>query len=54
MIPGTLISKGALILFVLLWSTGSIGAKLGMSHAEPMTFLSLRFLIAICFQVPLV
>ena len=54
MISGTLISKGAPILFVLLWSTGSIGAKLGMSHAEPMTFLSLRFLIAICFQVPLV
>ena len=54
MIPGTLISKGAPILFVLLWSTGFIGAKLGMPHAEPMTFLSLRFLIAICFLVPLV
>jgi drug/metabolite transporter (DMT)-like permease len=30
-------------LFVLLWSTGFIGARLGMPHAEPMTFLSLRF-----------
>lgn len=29
--------------FVVLWSTGFIGAKLGMPHAEPFTFLSLRF-----------
>ncbi len=28
--------------------------KLGMPHAEPMTFLSLRFLIAISFLMPLV
>jgi drug/metabolite transporter (DMT)-like permease len=32
--------------FVLLWSTGFIGAKLGLPHAEPMTFLALRFGIA--------
>jgi drug/metabolite transporter (DMT)-like permease len=32
--------------FVLLWSTGFIGAKLGLPHAEPMTFLALRFAIA--------
>lgn len=30
-------------LFVFLWSTGFIGARLGMPHAEPMTFLALRF-----------
>ena len=30
-------------LFVLLWSTGFIGARLGMPHAEPMTFLAVRF-----------
>jgi len=30
-------------LFVLLWSTGFIGAKLGLPFAEPMTFLALRF-----------
>ena len=29
--------------FVLLWSTGFIGARLGLPHAEPFTFLSLRF-----------
>ena len=30
-------------LFVLLWSTGFIGARLSMPYAEPMTFLALRF-----------
>jgi drug/metabolite transporter (DMT)-like permease len=34
-------------LFVLLWSTGFIGARLGLPHAEPMTFLSLRFAFTI-------
>ena len=29
-------------LFVLLWSTGFIGAKLGLPYAEPLTFLCLR------------
>ena len=29
--------------FVVLWSTGFIGAKLGLPHSEPMTFLALRF-----------
>ncbi|MEO1493237.1 MAG: EamA family transporter [Pseudomonadota bacterium] len=29
--------------FVVLWSTGFIGAKLGLPHAEPMTFLAIRF-----------
>ncbi len=31
--------------FVLLWSTGFIGAKLGLPHAEPLTFLALRFAV---------
>jgi drug/metabolite transporter (DMT)-like permease len=40
--------------FVLLWSTGFIGARLGLPYAEPLTFLCLRFalvsvlLAAIC------
>ena len=29
--------------FVLLWSTGFIGAKLGLPYAEPFTFLALRY-----------
>ena len=33
-------------LFVVLWSTGFIGARLGLPHAGPLTFLSLRYLLA--------
>ncbi len=29
--------------FVLLWSTGFIGARLGLPHAEPFIFLAFRF-----------
>ena len=32
-------------LFVLLWSTGFIGAKFGLPYAEPLTFLTLRFVL---------
>jgi len=31
-------------LFVLLWSTGFLGARLGLPHIEPLTFLLLRYL----------
>ena len=36
-------------LFVLLWSTGFIGAKFGLPYAEPLTFLAVRmvFVVAI-------
>ncbi|HEV7391912.1 MAG TPA: DMT family transporter [Burkholderiales bacterium] len=40
-------------LFVLLWSTGFIGAKLGVPYAEPFTFLSLRFAIVLLLMLPL-
>jgi drug/metabolite transporter (DMT)-like permease len=32
-------------LFVLLWSTGFIAAKLGLPYAGPFTFLALRFAV---------
>ena len=32
--------------FVLLWSTGFIGARLGLPDAEPFTFLALRLAVA--------
>ncbi len=32
-------------LFVLLWSTGFIGSKMGAPYAEPFTFLLTRFII---------
>jgi drug/metabolite transporter (DMT)-like permease len=34
-------------LFVFLWSTGFIGARYGLPHAEPNTFLAIRFVIVI-------
>lgn len=43
---GDLNGLGAAGLFVLLWSTGFIGAKLGVPHADPLTFLALRFVLA--------
>jgi len=35
------------LLFVVLWSTGFIGAKLGLPHAEPLTFLLIRYLLVL-------
>ena len=36
--------------FVLIWSTGFIVARLGMPHAPPLTFLSMRYALSlICF-----
>ena len=40
-------SRAFLVFFVLLWSTGFIGARLGLPHAEPMTFLLIRYVIVI-------
>jgi drug/metabolite transporter (DMT)-like permease len=33
--------------FVLLWSSGFVGAKFGLAYAEPLTFLSLRMIAAV-------
>jgi drug/metabolite transporter (DMT)-like permease len=35
------------LLFVLLWSTGFIGAKYGLPHAEPLSFLLVRYLLVV-------
>ena len=40
-------------LFVMLWSTGFIGAKLGLPYAEPATFLVIRFLGVLALLLPL-
>ena len=46
--PGTRLAQsvGIPALFVLLWSTGFIGARLGLPHAAPPTFLTLRYALA--------
>jgi drug/metabolite transporter (DMT)-like permease len=37
---------GGPALFVLLWSTGFVGAKYGLPYAEPFTFLGARLVVA--------
>ena len=37
---------GLPVLFVLLWSTGFVGAKYGLPYAEPFTFLGVRLVVA--------
>lgn len=39
-------------LFVLLWSTGFLGARLGSPHAEPFHFLAWRFAIVAALLLP--
>ncbi|TVT74004.1 MAG: DMT family transporter [Denitromonas halophila] len=39
------------VFFVLLWSTGFIGAKLGLPHAEPLTFLSVRYALVVAVML---
>jgi drug/metabolite transporter (DMT)-like permease len=38
------------LIFVLLWSTGFIGARYGMPYVEPMTFLGLRMLMVVALM----
>jgi drug/metabolite transporter (DMT)-like permease len=49
-VAGTTTSRlqtlGGPALFVLLWSTGFVGAKYGLPYAPPFTFLALRLAVA--------
>jgi len=38
-------------LFVFLWSTGFIGSRLGAPFAEPLTFLSWRYVVAVTLML---
>lgn len=40
------------LVFVLLWSTGFIGAKFGLPYAEPLTFLEVRYLLLVILLLP--
>ena len=44
------------MLFVLLWSTGFIGARYGLPYIEPMTFLAVRmgFVVALLVLIALI
>lgn len=41
------------LLFVLLWSTGFVGAKFGLPYAEPLTFLLARYLLVLVLMTSL-
>jgi drug/metabolite transporter (DMT)-like permease len=38
------------LLFVVLWSTGFIGARLGLPHVEPLTFLAIRYVAVLALM----
>jgi drug/metabolite transporter (DMT)-like permease len=51
--PPTLIwTTLAPALFVLLWSTGFIFAKMGLPYAEPFTFVALRYAAVVAVMLP--
>ena len=52
-LPASPLQRAAPVLFVLLWSTGFIGAKLGLPYAGPMTFLGFRFVLVALVTAPL-
>ena len=45
---------GAPVAFLLLWSGGFAFAALGLEHAEPMTFLAMRYAVVLAVLAPLV
>ncbi|HRP24251.1 MAG TPA: DMT family transporter [Thauera sp.] len=47
MMTAPLLQRFTPLLFVLLWSTGFIGAKFGLPYAEPLSFLVTRYVLVI-------
>jgi drug/metabolite transporter (DMT)-like permease len=41
------------LIFLLLWSAGFTFVKMGLVHAEPMTFLALRYALVLAVMLPL-
>jgi drug/metabolite transporter (DMT)-like permease len=48
-----MLARFAPFLFVLLWSTGFLGAKLGLPYAAPLAFLFVRYLLVITLMAGL-
>lgn len=44
--PPSLLLRFAPAIFVLLWSTGWLAARAAMPYSEPLTFLTLRYVVA--------
>lgn len=47
------LNAAAPALFVLLWSTGFVGARFSVPYADPLTFLGIRFALAAALLLPL-
>ena len=47
--PGTSFGRLAPVAFILLWSSGWVAAEFGVMVASPLTFLVIRFAVAILF-----
>ena len=45
--PSRVAIAAAPVLFVLLWSTGFIGARYGLPYIEPLTFLAVRMVFVV-------
>lgn len=50
---GATLDRFAPYLFVFLWSTGFLGARFGLPHADPLTFLSVRYAVVIALMLAL-
>ena len=46
-----MISRFAPVIFVLLWSTGFVGAKYILPYADPFVFLTIRYALATLFLI---
>lgn len=42
--------RAAPVIFVVLWSTGFIGTKYGVSGAEPLTYLAIRMVLVVALM----
>ena len=51
--PGPVLTAAASALFIFFWASGFVSAKYGLPYAEPFTFLSLRFALAVAILLPL-
>ena len=40
--------------FVSVWGSGFLATKIGLQHAAPFTFLTLRFVVGLAFVIPIV
>lgn len=47
------VARFAPAIFVLLWSSGFVGAKFLLPHAEPFTLLTVRFALTACILISL-